>query len=108
MMTGCLSLQAYSQQPRLHAPQQQLPTLEEQGICIGQTFLVAADNGRDLSRRVHVLGFCRSIDLVSEVRCAFNSFSSLRRTLAAAMPVLIVVHGSAAVSDAIALANDVS
>jgi hypothetical protein len=39
----------------------------EQGICIGQTFLVAASNGRDPSRRVHVLGFCRSVQLVSEV-----------------------------------------
>jgi hypothetical protein len=46
---------------------QQLPTVEEQGICIGQTFLVAASNGRDPSRRVHVLGFCRSVQLVSEV-----------------------------------------
>lgn len=42
--------------------------MEEQGICIGQTFLVAASNGRDPSRRVHVLGFCRSVQLVSEVR----------------------------------------
>ena len=41
--------------------------MEEQGICIGQTFLVAASNGRDPSRRVHVLGFCRSVQLVSEV-----------------------------------------
>jgi hypothetical protein len=59
-------LTAYHQQPRLPTTRQQLPTVEEQGICIGQTFLVAASNGRDLSRRVHVLGFCRSVQLVSE------------------------------------------
>lgn len=52
---------------RLRTVQQQLPTWDEQGICVGQTFMVAANNGRDLSRRVQVLGFCRSIDLVSEV-----------------------------------------
>jgi hypothetical protein len=52
--------------PQHRAPRLALPTLEEQGICIGQTFLVAASNGRDLSRRVHVLGFCRSIDMLSE------------------------------------------
>lgn len=60
-------VQAHQRQPRLPAVQRQLPTVEEQGICIGQTFLVAASNGRDLSRRVQVLGFCRSVDLVSEV-----------------------------------------
>ncbi len=52
------------------APLLSLPTLEEQGICIGQTFLLSATNGRDLSRRIHVLGFCRSIDMLSEVGVA--------------------------------------
>jgi hypothetical protein len=60
-------MQACQRQLQLPATRQQLPTVEEQGICIGQTFLVAASNGRDLSRRVNVLGFCRSVHLVSEV-----------------------------------------
>lgn len=44
-----------------------LPSLSEQSICLAATFLLAASNGRDGgSRKVQVLGFCRSIDLLSE------------------------------------------
>jgi len=37
-------------QPFLH--QQPLPTWEEQTLCIGSTFSVAATNGKDPARRV--------------------------------------------------------
>lgn len=44
-----------------------LPSLAEQSICLAATFVLAASNGRDGgSRRVQVLGFCRSIDQLSE------------------------------------------
>ena len=55
------------QQRRPRQPTAPLPSLEEQGLCLGATFLVAASNGRDPGRRVSVLGFCRSIDTLSEV-----------------------------------------
>lgn len=43
-----------------------LPTWEQQGLCIGNVFRIAATNGCDLGRRINVLGFCRSVDLVGE------------------------------------------
>lgn len=47
--------------------QQPLPTFAEQGLCVAATFLLAASNGRDGgARRIQVLGFCRSVDLLSE------------------------------------------
>jgi hypothetical protein len=41
---------------------QALPSWEEQGLCIGSTFALAATNGRDPARRVQFLGFCQSVD----------------------------------------------
>lgn len=43
-----------------------LPTWEEQGLCIGASFLVAATNGHDPSRRVNYYGFCQSVDYLFE------------------------------------------
>lgn len=42
---------------KLHAP---LPTWQEQGLCMGSTFWVAATNGVDPARRIKIAGFCRS------------------------------------------------
>ncbi|BDA48733.1 hypothetical protein COCOBI_12-4150 [Coccomyxa sp. Obi] len=44
-----------------------LPTEQEQGLCLGATFRIAATNGADPKRRLHLLGFCRSVDNLSEV-----------------------------------------
>lgn len=43
-----------------------MPTFEEQGLCIGATFTLAATNGRDFDRRINILGFCQSIDVLNE------------------------------------------
>lgn len=48
---------------RHHDP---LPTWEEQGLCIGSTFAVAATNGIDPARRVNFLGFCQSVDILTD------------------------------------------
>lgn len=44
-----------------------LPTWQEQGLCIGSTFWVAATNGIDPARRLKFAGFCRSKDMLCEV-----------------------------------------
>ena len=36
-----------------------MPTVEEQGLCIGATFGIKAFNAVDPSRQINVLGFCR-------------------------------------------------
>ena len=46
--------------------QQPLPTVEEQGLCIGATFGIKAYNGRDGGRRINVLGFCRSVEMLHD------------------------------------------
>ena len=43
-----------------------LPSTEEQGICVGSVFSISATNGYDVSRRIHVSGFCQSIDFLFE------------------------------------------
>lgn len=43
-----------------------MPSFEEQGLCIGATFSLAATNGRDFDRRINILGFCQSIDTLNE------------------------------------------
>jgi hypothetical protein len=43
-----------------------LPSVEEQGICVGSVFSISATNGYDVSRRIHVSGFCQSIDFLYE------------------------------------------
>lgn len=50
---------ANPQHKQLVAP---MPTWEEQQLCIGATFRVAATNGADASRRVAIEGFCQSVD----------------------------------------------
>eukprot|EP01024_Parvocaulis_polyphysoides_P007729 TRINITY_DN12279_c0_g1_i1.p1 TRINITY_DN12279_c0_g1~~TRINITY_DN12279_c0_g1_i1.p1 ORF type:complete len:204 (-),score=4.89 TRINITY_DN12279_c0_g1_i1:149-760(-) len=45
----------------------QLPTLDEQGLCIGATFQLSATNGKDPARRIQVWGFCRCVDYLSDV-----------------------------------------
>jgi hypothetical protein len=49
--------------PRLIAP---MPTPAESLLCIGSSFVVAATNGRDPSRRISILGFCQSTDVLHE------------------------------------------
>ena len=38
-----------------------MPTVEEQGLCIGATFGIKAFNAVDPSRQISVLGFCRCV-----------------------------------------------
>jgi hypothetical protein len=45
---------------------QPMPSFEQQGLCIGATFSLAATNGRDFDRRINILGFCQSIDVLNE------------------------------------------
>jgi hypothetical protein len=49
--------------PKLIQP---LPSFEEQGLCIGATFALAATNGKDFERRINILGFCQSVDVLNE------------------------------------------
>ncbi|KAK9917228.1 hypothetical protein WJX75_002094 [Coccomyxa subellipsoidea] len=53
--------------PRKKLEIESLPTGEEQGLCVGASFKIAATNGADPKRRLHLLGFCRSVDSLSEV-----------------------------------------
>ena len=47
-----------------HTP---LPTWQEQGLCIGNTFWVTATNGLDICRRLNLMGYCRCTELLSDV-----------------------------------------
>ncbi|XP_052175571.1 uncharacterized protein LOC127790256 isoform X2 [Diospyros lotus] len=38
-----------------------------QGLCLGALFYIAATNGLDMGRRLCILGFCRSIEMLSDV-----------------------------------------
>lgn len=49
--------------PSRHAA---LPNFEEHGLCIGASFQVQATNGNDPSRRISMLGFCRSVGHLSD------------------------------------------
>ena len=44
-----------------------LPTWQEQGLCIGNSFWITGHNGLDICRRLNLLGYCRCTDLLSEV-----------------------------------------
>ncbi|RXH80770.1 hypothetical protein DVH24_004684 [Malus domestica] len=39
----------------------------EQGLCLGALFDIAATNGLDMGRRLCIFGFCRSIEMLSDV-----------------------------------------
>jgi hypothetical protein len=43
-------------QPGLIQP---MPSVSEQGLCIGATFALAATNGRDFDRRINIVGFAQ-------------------------------------------------
>ena len=43
-----------------------MPTWEEQKLCIGASFFLAATNGHDPARRVNIEGFCQSCDYLFE------------------------------------------
>ena len=43
-----------------------MPTWEEQKLCIGASFILAATNGHDPARRVNIEGFCQSCDYLFE------------------------------------------
>lgn len=38
-----------------------------QGLCLGALFDIAATNGLDTGRRLCIIGFCRSIEMLSDV-----------------------------------------
>ncbi|KAG1354985.1 hypothetical protein COCNU_07G010970 [Cocos nucifera] len=38
-----------------------------QGLCLGALFDIAATNGLDMGRRLCIFGFCRSIEMLSDV-----------------------------------------
>ncbi|GAB2300623.1 hypothetical protein Dimus_034657 [Dionaea muscipula] len=38
-----------------------------QSLCLGALFDIAATNGHDMSRRLCIIGFCRSIEMLSDV-----------------------------------------
>ena len=48
--------------PRLTALEDPLP---DQGLCLGASFTIAATNGVDPTRRLRLLGFCRSVEHLS-------------------------------------------
>lgn len=50
--------------PRQHTP---LPTWQEQGLCIGNTFWLTATNGSDICRRLKLMGYCRCTEQLSDV-----------------------------------------
>lgn len=52
--------------PKAHKIVQPMPSFEEQGLCIGATFSLAATNGRDFDRRINILGFCQNVDVLNE------------------------------------------
>ncbi|XP_078173515.1 D-tagatose-1,6-bisphosphate aldolase subunit [Carex rostrata] len=39
----------------------------DQGLCLGALFNIAATNGLDMGRRLCIFGFCRSIEMLSDV-----------------------------------------
>jgi hypothetical protein len=43
-----------------------LPTPQEQGLCIGSIFSISATNGVDVTRRINVLGFCQSVEMLHD------------------------------------------
>lgn len=44
-----------------------MPSHDEQKLCIGSSFLLQATNGHNPSRRVNLEGFCHSCDYLYEV-----------------------------------------
>ncbi|CAA2974276.1 Hypothetical predicted protein [Olea europaea subsp. europaea] len=38
-----------------------------QGLCLGALFDIAATNGLDMGRRLCIFGFCRSVEMLSDV-----------------------------------------
>ena len=59
---SCTGMQAIKM--KQHNP---LPTWQEQGLCIGNTFWVTATNGLDIYRRLNLIGYCRCTELLSDV-----------------------------------------
>jgi hypothetical protein len=41
------------------------PLPEQGGLCLGASFTIAATNGVDPTRRLHLRGFCRSVEHLS-------------------------------------------
>ncbi|GAB4856639.1 hypothetical protein Ancab_014550 [Ancistrocladus abbreviatus] len=39
----------------------------QQSLCLGALFDIAATNGQDMGRRLCIIGFCRSIEMLSDV-----------------------------------------
>ncbi|KAG2309209.1 hypothetical protein Bca4012_081868 [Brassica carinata] len=57
-----------------HGKSKKLPKFQEssymdpaQGLCLGALFDIAATNGLDMGRRLCIYGFCRSVEMLSDV-----------------------------------------
>nr|XP_043610677.1 uncharacterized protein LOC122582362 isoform X2 [Erigeron canadensis] len=53
--------------PRLHQFKESNYMDPAQGLCLGALFDIAATNGLDMGRRLCIIGFCRSIEMLSDV-----------------------------------------
>lgn len=43
-----------------------LPSVSDQGLCVGAVFSITATNGIDARRRMRTIGFCQSVEFLSE------------------------------------------
>ncbi|XP_019187121.1 PREDICTED: uncharacterized protein LOC109181692 [Ipomoea nil] len=53
--------------PRLQRYQESDYMDPAQGLCLGALFDIAATNGLDMGRKLCILGFCRSVEMLSDV-----------------------------------------
>jgi len=60
-LLGGADLDASVAEDQLQDMERPLPTVEEQGLCIGATFGIKAFNAVDPTRQINVLGFCRCV-----------------------------------------------
>lgn len=67
MLQGIVTIPGRAiQVPKVQKIIQPMPSYEEQGLCIGATFSLSATNGKDFDRRIQILGFCQSVDVLNE------------------------------------------
>ncbi|EFH57737.1 hypothetical protein ARALYDRAFT_321394 [Arabidopsis lyrata subsp. lyrata] len=57
-----------SKSPEKHQKFQESAYMDPaQGLCLGALFDIAATNGLDMGRRLCIFGFCRSVEMLSDV-----------------------------------------
>ncbi|XP_010516922.1 PREDICTED: uncharacterized protein LOC104792472 isoform X2 [Camelina sativa] len=57
-----------SKSPEKHQKFQESAYMDPaQGLCLGALFDIAATNGLDMGRRLCIIGFCRSVEMLSDV-----------------------------------------